>query len=102
MIFSIVLTYTRPVEEVNQHLDTHKAWLAANLKQGRVIFAGPLAIGGGGLVLAVCADESELAAMMADDSFIANGVASYAAHACEPALAATAFPVQWAPSARFI
>ncbi|QDD66712.1 hypothetical protein EJD96_22385 [Herbaspirillum seropedicae] len=102
MIFSIVLTYLRPIEEVNQHLDTHKAWLADNLRQGRILLAGPLAAGGGGLVLAACADEAELAAMMAQDCFIAQGVARYTAHACEPALAAAAFPVQWAPSARFI
>jgi uncharacterized protein YciI len=102
MIFSVTLTYTRPIEEVNQHLDTHKAWLAGNLRHGHVILAGPLEGGGGGLVLAVCEDRAELEAMMAQDSFIANEVASYQAWACTPALASIQFPVQWAPDAKLI
>ncbi len=102
MIFSIVLTYTRPIEEVNLHLDSHKAWLAAQLKQGRVICAGPLAAGGGGLILASCADEAELHAMMAQDAFISQGVASYQAHGCIPALAAVGLPAHWVPQATFI
>lgn len=102
MIFSIVLTYTRPIEEVQRHLDAHKAWLAAQLKQGRVICAGPLATGGGGLILASCADETELHAMMAQDAFISQGVASYQAHGCTPALAAAGLPAHWVPQATFI
>ncbi|NUT61879.1 YciI family protein [Herbaspirillum sp. C9C3] len=102
MIFFVVLTYLRPIEEVNQHLDTHKAWLAANLKQGRVIFAGPLAAGGGGLVLAACADEEELHAMMAQDCFVTHAVASYQAYGCAPALAAAGLPPHWAPQAKFV
>lgn len=102
MIFSIVLTYTRPIEEVQRHLDSHKAWLAAQLKQGRVICAGPLAAGGGGLILGACADAAELHAMMAQDAFISQGVASYQAHGCIPALAAAGLPAHWAPQATFI
>ncbi|MBN9357894.1 MAG: hypothetical protein J0I15_15695 [Herbaspirillum huttiense] len=102
MIFAIVLTYIRPIEEVQRHLDPHKAWLAAQLKQGRVICAGPLAAGGGGLILASCADEAELHAMMALDAFISQGVASYQAHGCTPALAAAGFPAHWVPQATFI
>lgn len=102
MIHVIVLTYTRPLEEVNRHVDTHKAWLAANMKQGRVLVAGPLASQDGGVLLARCADQEELDAMMAQDSFIANDVASYQALAFTPALASALFPAQWAAAARFI
>ncbi len=102
MIFSVILTYRRALEEVNQHLDTHKAWLVDNLRQGRVILAGPLEDKTGGMVLAVCADRNELESMMAKDSFISTGVASYQAYACSPALAAAQFPTRWAAEAKFI
>jgi uncharacterized protein YciI len=102
MIFAIVLTYTRPVDEVSKHVDTHKAWLAANVKQGRVIVAGPLTSKAGGLVLANCADQMELDAMMEHDSYIANDVASYHAFAFTPTLASALFPAQWAAEAKVI
>jgi len=102
VIFSVVLTYMRPIEEVNLHLDTHKAWLIDNVKQARVIFAGPLEDKTGGLVLATCTNREELDAMMAQDSFIRSGVASYHAHACSPALASLDFPARWASQAKFI
>ncbi|KKB61013.1 hypothetical protein WM40_25710 [Robbsia andropogonis] len=102
MIFSVILTYLRPIDEVNQHLGTHKAWLAENVKAGRVILAGPQDNAGGGVVLAACADRTELDAMMAQDSFIRHGVAAYAAYSCKPALASLNFAYQWAPEAKFI
>jgi hypothetical protein len=54
------------------------------------------------MVLAVCADRTELESMMAKDSFISTGVASYQAYACSPALAAAQFPTRWAAEAKFI
>ncbi|WP_166675105.1 YciI family protein [Herbaspirillum huttiense] len=102
MIFSVILNYLRPLEEVNQHLESHKAWLVANIKQARIILAGPLDDKSGGLVLANCADRQELEQMMAHDSFISSGVAEYHAHACSPALASLEFPQHWATQAKFL
>ncbi len=102
MIYAILLTYTRPIEEVNQHLEPHKAWLVENVRQGRVIFAGPLESKTGGMVLACCADRDALEAMMAQDAFILHKVASYEAVACVPALASAEFPAHWASGAKFI
>nr|WP_198980550.1 YciI family protein [Herbaspirillum sp. ASV7] len=102
MIFTVIMTYLRPLDEVNLHLDTHKAWLANNVKAGRVILAGPQGDGRGGLVLAACADLNELNAMMNQDSFIHHGVASYEAYSCKPALASLDFAHKWAAEAKFI
>jgi len=102
MIYAVLLTYTRPIEEVNQHLDPHKAWLVDNVRQGRVIFAGPLESKTGGMVLACCPDREALEAMMEQDAFVAHEVASYQAYACAPALASAEFQAHWAPEAKFI
>ncbi|MBB5393775.1 MULTISPECIES: YciI family protein [unclassified Herbaspirillum] len=102
MIYAVLLNYTRPMEEVNHHLEPHKAWLVNNLRQGGMIFAGPLDSKTGGMILASCPNREALEAMMAQDPFIAQNVASYQAHACSPALASAEFPAHWAPGARFI
>lgn len=102
MIYAVLLTYIRPLEEVSRHLEPHKAWLVDNVRQGHVIFAGPLESKGGGLILASCADREALEAMMEEDAFIVHKVASYQVHACAPALASAEFPIHWAPDAKFI
>ncbi|MBO9537876.1 hypothetical protein [Herbaspirillum sp.] len=102
MIYAVLLTYTRPIEEVNQHLEPHKAWLVANVREGSVIFAGPLESKTGGMILASCPNREALNVMMGQDAFIAHKVASYQAHACLPALASAEFPAHWAPDAKFI
>jgi uncharacterized protein YciI len=102
MLYSIVLTYTRPASEVNRHLESHKDWLFLNVQQGRIIFAGPLEPRTGGMVLASCADLEELTAMMERDAFIEHQVAEYRAYACAPALASADFPAKWAAGAKFI
>lgn len=102
MLYSIVLSYTRPMPEVNQHLESHKAWLIANVQEGRIVFAGPLEPRTGGLVLASCVNREELDGMMARDSFIVHQVAEYRAYACTPGLASADFPLKWARDAKFI
>jgi uncharacterized protein YciI len=99
MIYTVFLTYTRPPAEAAVHLDAHKAWLAAHVRAGRILLAGPLDPPTGGLILAACADRAALDALMARDPFIAHGVAAYEAHACAPALVAADFPARWAPGA---
>ena len=102
MLYTIVLTYTRPMAEVEPHLESHKAWLLTHLQQSRVIFAGPLEPRTGGLILAVCNDAAELDAMMRQDPYIAHEVAQFQAFACAPGLASADFPAKWAPDATFI
>lgn len=102
MIHVVTLNYLRPVEDINQHLDAHKEWLIDNVRQGKVILAGPMEGRTGGLLLASCSDREELDAMMAQDPFIESGVASYEVYACVPALASLQLPPHWAPLAKFV
>jgi uncharacterized protein YciI len=102
MLYSIVLSYISPMPEVNVHLESHKAWLIANVRDGRIVFAGPLEPRTGGFILASCNNQEELDRMMAQDSFITGNVAVYHSYACTPALAAADFSIKWAPDAKFI
>lgn len=102
MLFAITLRYVRPKNEVEAHLDTHRQWLAAEIKAGRVLVAAPLSSGDGGFLLAVADVRDDIDEMLARDSFHVHGVASFEVAAFEPALRSAAFPVEWAPRAHVI
>ncbi|MBB6253264.1 YciI family protein [Nitrospirillum iridis] len=100
MLFSITVSYTRPLDEVKEHLDAHKEWLVRHIKAGAILVAGPLQQGQGGFILAHAQDGSEIATMIADDPLDRHGVASFDIQACDPVLRAAGFSEQWAPGAK--
>ena len=57
MLYLVTLTYIRPIEEVNAHLDTHRDWLVAHTRGGQLLIAGPLEDRTGGFLLARCASR---------------------------------------------
>lgn len=102
MLFAITLRYVRPKIEIEAHLDTHRQWLAAEIKAGRVLAAAPLVSGDGGFLLAFADVRDDIDDMLARDSFHVHGIATFDVAAFEPALRAAAFPVEWAPRAQVI
>jgi uncharacterized protein YciI len=100
MLFVVSTSYLRPVDEVHAHLDAHRRWLAKHAENGRIVFAGPLESGDGGVILAHCENRQELDALIAEDAFHVHQVAKYNVQAVKPALRARAFPQEWAPNAR--
>ncbi|WP_377811415.1 YciI family protein (plasmid) [Azospirillum sp. A29] len=100
MLFSITVSYIRPLEDVKEHLDAHKEWLVRYIMAGTILAAGPLRQGDGGFVLAHAQDVSEIMGMIAEDPFDRHKVASFDIQACDPALRAAGFPEQWAPAAK--
>jgi uncharacterized protein YciI len=99
MLFVIILTYLRPIEEINRHLDAHRTWLSDHYRAGRFLLSGPLEPRSGGLVLARCETREALEAMLADDPFSIHGLAAYEVKAFNPILRAGGFPATWAPAA---
>jgi uncharacterized protein YciI len=102
MLYIVVLTYIRPVEEVHAHLDTHRDWLVEYAKKGSIIVAGPLEDRSGGALLAYCKDRAELDDMLARDSFHVHQLVEYQIKAFSGALRAEAFPAKWSPEAKFV
>lgn len=102
MIFVIKLTYIRPAEDIQVHLEAHKAWLTTCIESGRVLFAGPLEQGGGGLILAHAQRSADLRAMLAEDPFEIHQLATFEVLGCEPAIRAVQFDPQWASGARSV
>ncbi|AJI94608.1 YCII-related domain protein [Yersinia ruckeri] len=74
-MYIINLTYHRPVEEVDVHLDAHIAWLHHYYAQGIFLASGRKNPRTGGVIFAIALPRDELDAILAEDPF--NAVAHY-------------------------
>lgn len=102
MLFAIKLGYARPIEEVQAHLDAHKAWLVRYVHAGNILFAGPLQREKGGFVLTYADDLRDIEKMIADDPFHVHGLATFDIQCCEAGIRAADFPAKWAAGAQAI
>ncbi|AJP56971.1 hypothetical protein UC34_08150 [Pandoraea vervacti] len=102
MLFAITLNYLRPGQEVRAQLEGHKTWLVDNIRQGRILIAGPLLDGTGGFILAHGEQEADIQQMVATDPFAVHQLAGFSIHAITPAIRAEGFPQMWAEQAKVI
>ena len=75
-MFLLSLTYKVPNDEVDRHLDAHKAWLKEGYDAGLFMASGRKVPRTGGLILARGA-RADIDAMARRDPFHVNGVAEY-------------------------
>jgi uncharacterized protein YciI len=85
-VFALISRYTRPAEEVDQHLEGHVAWIGRNAD--RVLFTARQKPLTGGMILARAASIDEIREMIAEDPFLQAGVAEYEILELEPRRAA--------------
>jgi uncharacterized protein YciI len=78
-MFVIVLTYVKPLTEVDELLDGHNAYLERNYDNGRFLASGRRQPRTGGVILARAASKAEVDAIVAEDPFIRAGAAEYEA-----------------------
>ena len=83
-MYVIVLTYRRPLEEVDRLLDEHVAFLDAQFAAGRFLAAGRRVPRTGGVILAPEGARAELEAALRDDPFHREGIADYENHRVPP------------------
>ena len=102
MLYVITLIYRRSEAEREQYNPGHKAWLADNIKAGKVIFAGPLEHQRGGLVLAAAPDEHAVRTMLDDDPFVASALVDVVVTGVHPALVSSAFLSGWGKDTKVI
>ena len=102
MIYVVALTYARPAEAIQVHLDSHREWLIEHTKSGRILAAGPMDPPMGGIVVASCKDRNELDSMLSTDSFSVHKLVDYDIRAFNPALRASTFAAQWAQEAKAV
>ena len=76
-MFIIALTYTAPLEQVEQHLAAYRQFLDKHYQSGAFLFSGRKEPRTGGIILLCATDDAEVQAIIAEDPFHQAGVAEY-------------------------
>lgn len=76
-MFVVLLTYVKPLPDVDRHMRAHMAFLREQYAARTFIASGRQVPRTGGVILARAASKDALAAVMARDPFCANGVATF-------------------------
>jgi uncharacterized protein YciI len=75
-VFIILLTYTRPLDEVDALMRDHMGWVRKNYAAGRFVVSGRRVPRTGGVILARGDDREKIEALAASDPFVTGGVAT--------------------------
>lgn len=76
-MFLLRATYNRPIEEVDQLLEEHKAWIMKNFEAGRILLTARQVPLVGGIILATGGTKEDMVAMLDEDPFKRSGMAEY-------------------------
>lgn len=76
-MFIAVLTYKKPLEEVDIFLPAHREYLAKHYAAGDFIASGPQIPRVGGVILMKADDRATVDSIVAQDPFSINGIADY-------------------------
>ena len=75
-MFLLLLTYVKPLAEVDALMRDHMAWLNAQYDAGRFLVSGRRIPRTGGVIVARGDDRDEIEALAATDPFVSGGVAT--------------------------
>ena len=76
-MFIAILTYKKPLCEVDKYLQAHREYLAENYTAGNFIASGPQTPRVGGVIMMKAANRQAVDALIAQDPFHINGIADY-------------------------
>jgi uncharacterized protein YciI len=75
-MFVLLLTYVRPLEEVDAVMRDHMRWVNEHYAAGRFVVSGRQIPRTGGVILARGDDRDEMEQIAASDPFVSGGVAT--------------------------
>ena len=76
-MFIIALTYTAPLEQVEQHLAAHRQFLDKHYQSGVFLFSGRKEPRTVGIIVARAASRAEIGRIIGEDPFHQAGIADY-------------------------
>ena len=76
-MFIAILTYKKPLEDVDRYLQAHRDYLAEHYAAGDFIASGPQRPRVGGVIMIKAENRSSVDAIIAHDPFNINGIADY-------------------------
>jgi len=75
-MFLILLTYTKPLSEVDRLVPEHMAWLAEHYASGEFLVSGRKQPRTGGVIVATAASRQHIETIAHGDPFVRAGVAT--------------------------
>jgi uncharacterized protein YciI len=75
-VFVLLLTYVKPLPEVDALMREHVAWLEEQYDAGRFLVSGRRIPRTGGVIVAHGDDREQIEALAAGDPFVSGGVAT--------------------------
>lgn len=76
-MFIAILTYKKPLEEVDRFLQAHREYLAEHYAAGDFIASGPQTPRVGGVIVIKVGNRTAVDAIIARDPFNVNDIADY-------------------------
>lgn len=76
-MFIAILTYKKPLSEVDKYLPSHRRYLAENYAAGNFIASGPQTPRVGGVIMMRTESREAVDALIKQDPFHINGIADY-------------------------
>jgi uncharacterized protein YciI len=76
-MFAFHSVYLKPIEEVDRHLEDHRAFLKNLYDQGITVCSGPQVPRTGGFIMLHAASKEEAQKIMQNDPYVIHGVARY-------------------------
>ncbi|HEX5042015.1 MAG TPA: YciI family protein [Candidatus Polarisedimenticolaceae bacterium] len=76
-MFVVLLTYQRPLSEIDRRMRAHVAFLEQGYRAGVFVASGRQVPRTGGVILAVAPGREDLAALMELDPFVREGLARF-------------------------
>lgn len=76
-MFVLLVNYKKSLDEVEQNLEAHRAYLDKYYAQGKFIFSGRRNPRTGGCILCNAASEKDVKDIMQEDPFYYKGIADY-------------------------
>ncbi|PRY14787.1 uncharacterized protein YciI [Pontibacter ummariensis] len=76
-MFLILLTFVKPLSEVEKYIDQHVDFLDKNYANKKFIFSGRKAPRTGGVILAYNCSEEEVRELIAQDPFYKHQIANF-------------------------
>ena len=76
-MFIAILTYKKPLSEVDRFLVAHREYLAKHYATGDFIASGPQTPRIGGVIMMKADNREAVNAIIAEDPFHVNGIADY-------------------------
>lgn len=76
-MFIAILTYKKPLEEVDRFLQAHRDYLAEHYAAGEFITSGPQTPRVGGVIMIKADSRAAVDVILSQDPFNINGIADY-------------------------